>query len=242
MEKNQNSINKKVSKTSRKGTPIWDDMDKEDKEKLQKALDETKFTKRMANLLESPFGQVLIELKNKYHADKFCMCCGRPTASSLGVCLNCKKKLVRTRDVDLGKEELEKFADATKPENLNWAFVDIETAQRIAKLFSPGEKLSWQQAQPILDAFAEQKKKIEAATGRPEQRLCLVCGTLTLSRTGLCTECRQFIREHGCVKPMKEGDFRTTRKDIEAYSRFSRAGLGKENVQNNDKLPLVKVR
>ncbi len=242
MERNQCSIDEKVPKEFPEEVTLWKGIAQEDKEMLQKALNETKFEKRMANFSESPFGQALLELKNKYHVDSSCMCCGRSTVSAVGVCLTCKRKLVRTRDVDLGREEREKFADATKPENLHWAFVDIETAQQIAKLFSPGEKLSWQQAQPILNAFAEQKTRIEEATGRPEQRRCLVCGTLTLSRTGLCTECRQFIREHGCAKPMKEGDFRTSRKDIEAYSRFSRAGLGKAKLDNNDKFPLVKVR
>ena len=230
-----------MKKNEQHGPPkIWDKLSVDEKKHLQECLNDLEL--EFGANSGDPLNSILMELKEKYNVHSKCMYCGRQHRGAYGLCKSCKTQLIRSKNVDMGENEIAKFSAAMNPDNLHWAFVDLETAQRIAKLFSPGKKLSWAKMQPIGDAFAQQKTKIEESMGVKEHRHCLVCGNLNRSSRGLCSECRAYIREHGCTKPMREGDYKANSGMVEAFSQFTRLGATGNDQLEDELYPLVKVR
>lgn len=224
--------------TQNKKGRVWDIINEEDKKRLQDCLNHIELRFHMSS--EDSLNKLLIELRNKYGSKSKCMYCGKYHKGLYGLCKTCKTQLVRTRSVDMGEAEIEKFSDATNPENLHWAFVNMENAQRIARLFTPGRKYSWTQMQALGKEFAELKKNIEKTMDIKEHRHCLVCGQVNRSSRGLCSECRAYIRAHGCTKPMREGDYKAISSMIGAVSQLSRTP--NEQTETNELYPLVKIR
>ena len=219
-----------------KNRRIWDIISKEDKKRLQDCLSNVELKFGMNS--ETSLNALLCELKEKYDAKNNCMYCGQYHRGRYGLCKTCKTQLLRTKNIDMGEEEIEKYSDAVNPENLHWAFVDIENAQRIARLFTPGRKFSWTQMQTVGQEFSKLKLKLEQTMDIKEHRYCLVCGKTNRSSKGLCSECRAYIREHGCTKPMREGDYKAISSVIGAVSQLSRA----TGEQSSELYPLVKIR
>lgn len=219
---------------------IWDTFTEEEKEKLQECLDNIKLERREAESEE--LNGILDELKEKHNAGHICMYCGKTHKGHHGICRSCKAQLMRCRSINMGEDEIKKFEHATDPENLHWAYVDMETAQRIAGMFQPGKRLSWEQWQPIGEEFAEQKKKIENALGEKEHRQCLICGEINRSRRGICLDCRRYIIAHGCAKPMKEGDYTPKSITTRNASEFATSGPLDDKIFADVAGPLRKVR
>lgn len=217
---------------------VWNIIDKEDKKRLQDCLNHMELKFRMSS--EDSLNKLLIEFRNKYGSKSKCMYCGEYHQGLYGLCKTCKTQLIRTRSVDMGEDEIEKFSDATNPENLHWAFVDMENAKRISRLFTPGRKYSWTQMQALSKEFTKLKENIENIIDIKEHRRCLVCGQVTRSSKGLCPECRAYIYEHGCTKPMREGDYKANSSTIGAVSQLSRTP--DEQTEANELYPLVKIR
>ena len=217
---------------------VWDIISEEDKKRLQECLNNIELKSRMSS--EESLNELLVELSDKYTTKHRCMYCGKFHKGQYGLCKTCKTQLIRTRSVGMGEEEIKKFSDATNPENLHWAFVDIENAKRISRLFTPGRKYSWSQMQTLSKELNALKENIEQTMDITEHRRCLVCGQITRSSKGLCSECRAYIYEHGCTKPMREGDYKANSSTISAFSQLSRTP--DEQAEANELYPLVKIR
>ena len=224
--------------TKNKKERVWDVITKEDKKRLQDCLNHMELKFHMSS--EASLNQLLIELRDKYGLKTQCMYCGKLHSGMYGLCKTCKTQLIRTKNVDMGESEIKRFSDATKPENLHWAFVDMEDAKRIARLFTPGRKYSWTQMQILGKEFTKLKENLEKTMEVKEHRHCLVCGKLNRSSKGLCSECRAHIYKYGCTKPMREGDYKAFSSMIGAVSQLSRTP--NEQTEANELYPLVKIR
>ena len=217
---------------------VWERISEEDKKRLQDCLNNVELKVRMNS--DKSLNQLLIELRDKYGVKNRCLYCGKPHKGLYGLCRTCKTQLIRKKDVNMGKEEVEKLSDATNPENLHWAFVDIENAKRISQLFTPGHQYTWTQMQVLSKEFAKLKENIENTVNIKEHTRCLVCGQITRSSKGLCAECRAYIYKHGCTKPMREGDYKANSSTISVVSQLSRSP--DEQTDKRELYPLVKIR
>ena len=172
----------------------------EEKERIQKCLDEIPDEITLRSNAIKPLREMLVSMKIAHNGKTKCYICGKTAKSATGVCGDCLKQFIAEHNAKILANK-----GYNSLEYANWAFVDDDAfKQEILSLCTPGTKMSAEQLSIIFGKFAEYQSNFKKNQKRRTWNFCFVCGGLQYSAFGLCPKCRQHLRTHGCLPPIKD--------------------------------------